>query len=580
MKHKNTLKRMLNLIAKWKSLLLTAVCFSLFTVLTNLLGPLLIGDAIDEMLGVHSVNFSNIMKLIILITFIYILNMASLWVLTVCTNKIAYLSANLLRERLFEKLNTLPLKFYDTVPHGDTISRFINDADIVSDGLLQSISIFLTGTATVIGAIIFMLRMNMIMAFIVILSAFVAYYVAKFVSRKSKKSFKAQAAILGELNGYAEEMLSSQKVVKAFCYENKSIEHFKAVNGELYNAGIKAQFYSSLPNPSTRVVNNMAYGIVGVVGSLLAISGTLSIGNISSFLLYANLFSKPFNEITGVIPQLQSALASAARIFSVLDEASESAVQDVAPASTIHGKIEFNDISFAYEPSKPLITHFNLQVNPGQRVAIVGSTGAGKTTLINLLMRFYDADTGNITIDGRSIYKLRREKVRQSFGMVLQDTWLFSGTIRENISYGKADATDLEVIEAAKACGAHSFIRRLALGYDTGISASGDNLSAGQKQLLTIARVMLTNPSMLILDEATSSIDTITELHIQKAFTKMMKGRTSFIIAHRLSTIKDADLILVMEKGNVVESGTHHELLTANGAYAHLYNSQFSYNKS
>ncbi|MDF2613067.1 MAG: sugar transporter ATP-binding protein [Clostridia bacterium] len=576
MNQKDTLKRVLDLVTKSKVLLFTSICFTLLTVLANLFGPLLIGKAIDNMLGFNSVNFKMILRILMIVSLIYILHAISLWIVTVCTNKIAYHTTNLLRKRLFDKLNTLPLKFYDSTLHGDTMSRFINDADIVSDGLLQSISVLLTGIATIIGAAILMFRMHVFMALIVILSAPLSYYAARFVSIKSKISFKAQAALLGKLNGYAEEMISSQKVIKAFCYEDKSMQCFKTLNSELYEAGVKAQFYSSLPNPSTRVVNNIAYGVVGVVGSLLAIDGSLSIGNISSFLLYANLFSKPFNEITGVIPGLQSALASAARIFSLLDEKCETPAQDLSVISNPIGEIDFKNVSFSYDPHKTLINSLNLHVKAGSKVAIVGSTGAGKTTLINLLLRFYDVTSGDIMVDGMSIYKLSRENLRKNFGMVLQDTWLFKGTIKENITYGNPDAKDAQIIEAAKSCGAHSFIKRLPKGYDTTLSDLGDSLSAGQKQLLTIARVMLTKPSILILDEATSNIDTITELHIQKAFTKMMQGKTSFIIAHRLSTIKDADLILVMDKGNVVESGTHLQLLDAKGTYARLYDSQFA----
>lgn len=577
MKYKGSIYRIFTIIAQLKKLFFIAVIFALITVLANLFGPILIGTAINQMVGPGEVIFQEILKYLVVIVGVYIIGSLSLWIVTVCTNKIAYHTSRTLREKLFEKLSTLPLKFYDATAHGDIISRFVNDADAVADGLLQSISVLLTGAVTIIGAIIFMLNMNAVMAVIVILSAPISYYVAKFISTISRESFKNQAAIVGKLNGYAEEILSSQKVVKAFCYEKESSDVFESMNSELYRAGFKAQFFSSLSNPSTRLVNNMAYGVVGIVGAALAIKGSLSVGVISTFLLYANLFAKPFNEITGVIPQLQAAIASATRLFHLLDVDGESNLNEETDVPTLtQGAVHFKNVNFGYVPEKPLIKNLNLEVRAGSKVAIVGSTGAGKTTLINLLMRFYDIDSGDILIDGTSIFSMSREKVRESFGMVLQDTWLFKGTIRENITYGKPHATEGEMFRAAKASGAHSFIRRLSLGYDTIISDSGDNLSQGQKQLLTITRVMLTNPKMLILDEATSNIDTLTELHIQSAFSKMMQGKTSFVIAHRLSTIKDADLILVMDKGDIVESGTHDELLEKNGVYAKLYNSQFA----
>ena len=578
MSHQNVFKRILMVISNQKKKVIFSVILALISVIANLLGPWLIGKAIDAMLGIKAVDFSAVMQLLFAILLTYIVYSASLYLLTVCTNKIAYDTSNKLRKQLFKKLNTLPLKFYDTTPHGDVISRFINDCDSVSDALLQSIATCLTGMITIAGAILFMVRLHYLMALIVILSAPLSYFVAKFISTQSRANFKVQADILGELNGYAEEIISAEKVVQAFNYESRSILHFNAINDRLYKAGVKAQFYSSLTNPTTRVVNNIGYTIVGIVGACLAIQDLLSVGAISTFLLYANLFAKPFNEITGVIPQIQSAFASLKRIYAVLSEQEEEEVPPLAEPVQFKGEVIFKDVCFSYHSGKTLISSLNLHIKPGQRVAIVGGTGAGKTTLINLLMRFYDIDAGSITIDGIDIYKIPRKNLRENFGMVLQDTWLFNGTIKENIAYAKSDASLEEIIQAAKASGAHSFIKRLPKGYDTIISETSGNLSEGQKQLLAITRVMLTNPSILILDEATSNIDTITELHVQKAFLKMMKGKTSFIIAHRLSTIKDADLILVMDKGSVVESGTHTELLNRNGAYAQLYYSQFKNN--
>ncbi len=575
MRIKGILNKILKVIANQKKRIILSACLALISVIANLFGPWLIGKAIDAMLGMQAVNFSLILQLLFAILITYIVYSISLYLLTICTNKIAYDTSHKLRAKLFRKLNTLPLKYYDTTPHGDIVSRFINDCDTVSDALLQSISTFLTGIIMIAGAIIFMLRLHVLMAFIVILSAPLAYYVAKFITMKSKSSFQAQADILGELNGYAEEMISAEKVVQAFRYEPKSINHFKKINEKLYLAGIKAQFYSSLTNPTTRVVNNIGYTVVGIVGAYLAINDALSVGTISTFLLYANLFSKPFNEITGVIPQIQSAFASLVRIFTILDESEEEKVKPLTRPLKFKGEVVFHNVCFSYDPSKMLISSLNLHIKPGQKVAIVGGTGAGKTTLINLLMRFYDIQEGSITIDGVNIYHISRKDLRDNFGMVLQDTWLFNGTIKENIAYAKADASQDEIINVAISSGAHSFIKRLPKGYDTIISEASGNLSEGQKQLLAITRVMLTNPSILILDEATSSIDTITELHVQKAFLKMMQGKTSFIIAHRLSTIKDADLILVMEKGNVIESGTHTELINKKGVYAKLYFSQF-----
>jgi len=573
---KNTVFRILGYAKKYSAFMLLSLLCAIISVVSSLTGPMVIGWAVDNMLGTGAVKFDMLAKNLLILAIIYAGNSFFGWLLTYLTNKIAYNTARDIRIDLFEKLNTLPLKFFDTNPHGDIISRFINDIDAIQDGLLQSISTLLTGIVTIAGSIGFMFYISPIMAVVVLLSAPASFFVARFITNRSQQMFKEQAKILGVLNGYIEEMIGGQKVVKAFGFEDESFERFKEYNNDLYKSGVKAQFYSSLTNPSTRVVNNITYGVTGVIGSLTAISGRISVGGISSFLIYSNLFAKPFNEITGVLNQMQAAIASAQRIFPIIDMEPESPdAPKILESSGTKGHIEFKEVYFAYNPQKPLIKNFNLNVKPGSRVAIVGRTGAGKTTLVNLLMRFYDVDSGAILIDGIDIRNVTRDSLRNNFGMVLQDTWLFNGTIRSNIAYGKPDATEEEIIAAAKAAGAHSFIRRLEDGYDTVINDAGGNLSQGQKQLLTIARVMLIDPPILILDEATSNIDTRTEIHIQKAFMKLMEGRTSFIIAHRLSTIRESDLILVMDNGNIVESGTHEELLKKGGHYAMLYNSQF-----
>jgi ATP-binding cassette subfamily B protein len=561
-------------------LLLGSILSALLSVIATLLGPMLIGKAIDFMKDSGQVDFPSILRILSILLLIYLVASLFSWLLTSLTNQIAYRSVNDMRADLFEKLNQLPLKFFDNTPRGDTISRFVNDIDSISDGLLQGISTLITGIFTILGALGFMLYLNPSMTIVVLLSAPLSFLIARFVTRRTQQMFKQQAKSLGTLNGYIEEIIGGQEVVKAFSYEARSAQQFMSLNDSLYKIGVKAQFFSSLTNPSTRLVNNLTYSAVGIFGSILAIHGKISIGEISSFLIYSNLFARPFNEITGVITQIQASFASAQRIFAILDlpEESPDSFGELKVLPT-QGKISFDHVDFSYNPHHPLIQNFSLTVKPGSRIAIVGHTGAGKTTLINLLMRYYEIDSGTIAIDGTNIQSISRDSLRRSFGMVPQDTWLFTGTVRENLAYGKPDATENEIIAAAKAVNAHSFIRRLPQGYDTVIDDSSDQFSQGQKQLLTIARVMLVNPPMLILDEATSSVDTRTELIIQKAFTELSAGKTSFIIAHRLSTIRDADLILVLDKGNIVESGTHQKLLEKNGAYAHLYNSQFSPNR-
>ncbi|KWX78760.1 ABC transporter ATP-binding protein [Paenibacillus jilunlii] len=572
-----TWKRIIGYTRQHRGIAIAAVFCAILSVIASLVGPLLIGRAVDQMVGPGQVDFARVLRLLLILALVYIAGSFFGWLLTYYTNRIAYRTVYDLRRELFDKLNVLPLKFHDNHPQGDSISRFVNDMDAVSDGLLQGFSTLLTGVVTIAGAMGLMLYISPVMTLVVLLSAPAAFYVARFITTRSQKLFREQATILGGLNGYVEEIVGGQKVVQAFRYEDHSFAEFSARNNELYQTGVKAQFYGSLSNPSTRLVNNITFSVIAMIGSALVIGGHFTVGDLSSFLIYSNLFAKPFNEITGVITQLQSATASAQRIFAILDLPPET--QDVEDARVLgisQGTITFDQVSFAYSQERPLIRNFSLEVKPGTRVAIVGQTGAGQTTLVNLLMRFYDVDNGSIKLDGTDIRAVTRDSLRRNFGMVLQDTWLYGGSIRDNIAYGKPEASEEEVIAAAKAANAHSFIKRLPEGYATKISGSGDNLSQGQKQLLTIARVMLADPPMLILDEATSSIDTLTEARIQKAFLAMISGRTSFVIAHRLSTIREADIILYMKDGDIAESGTHEELLERGGHYARLYNSQFA----
>lgn len=553
---------------------------AIISVVTSLLGPYFIGAAVDCMDPSinEKIDYDGMYLNLAFIAVSYLVNAASLWLLNVLSNKTAYGVSAELRKQMFEKLKKLPLGFYDSVPHGDTLARFTADADTLANGLIQCFSVLISGVVTIIGAVVIMLGIDLFMAAVVIFSAPLAYFVARFVTLKTKSYFKAQVEIVGGLNGYSEEMISNQKMLSAFSYGDTAFAEYKKQNAELYKVGVKAQFFSSLANPSTRLVNNITYAVVGILGcfSILNGSGSVTVGILSSFLIYANIFAKPFNEITGVITNFQESLACSERIFTLLEreEMSDESLLSEAPKS-FGGNVEFKNISFSYLPEKPLINNFNLKVSAGMRCAIVGGTGAGKTTLVNLLMRFYDVNSGNILIDGTSIYSMTRDSLRRNFGMVLQDSVLFEGTIAQNIAYGRPDATPEMIKEAARRSGAHSFIRRLEKGYDTAISEGAKNLSEGQKQLLAITRVMLCNPEILILDEATSSVDTVTEMHIQRAFDEITKNKTSFIIAHRLSTIRDADIILVMENGNVVESGTHTQLLAKNGAYSKLYSAQF-----
>lgn len=570
------LKRILSYTRPYKKFIFIAFISAIINITLTLLTPILIGRGVDFIVGKNNVDFYKLLNILILLLISIIFSALFQLIMTRCTNIVSYKTIKDLRIDVFNKLNELPLKFIDSNSHGSIINGVINDIEIISDGLLQGFSQLFTGVITIVGTLIFMLSINIKIALIVVVITPLSLFTASTIAKHCHSMFRKQSEVRSELTGYVEEMIGNQKVVKAFSYEDRSIESFEEINKRLYKYGQKAQFYSALTNPVTRFVNGIVYAAVGIVGALSAINGNLSIGNLSAFLSYANQYTKPFNEISGVITELQAAFASANRVFKILDEEPE--VQDKSTAIELEnseGSVYINNLCFSYNKDKSLIENFNLKVNPGERIAIVGPTGCGKTTLINLLMRFYNINSGEIKIDNINIDNITRKSTRGLYGMVLQDTWLFSGTVRDNIAYGKEDATLEEVIEAAKSAHAHKFIMKLPKGYDTVLSEDS-SLSQGQKQLLCIARVMLSKPPMLILDEATSSIDTRTEIYIQKAFNKLMEGRTSFIVAHRLSTIKEADLILVMKDGKIIEQGNHKELLKENGFYANLYNSQFA----
>lgn len=573
----SVLKRLLTYIKPYKGYLVLTFISAIISVAFTLLNPVLIGKSIDHVLSPGNVEYDKLLPILVYLGISILLCSIFQLTMTRCTNIITYKTVKDIRIETFNKLNRLPLKYIDGNPHGDIISRVINDIDQISDGLIQGFSQLFTGVITILGTIFFMLSINVSITLVVILITPLSLFVASFIAKHSHSMFKKQSSIRGELTGYIEELIGNQKVVKAFSYEDEAQKDFEEINNRLYDFGVKAQFYSALTNPCTRFVNGVVYAFVGIIGAISAIRGNLSVGQISSFLSYANQYTKPFNEISGVVTEFQAALASASRVFEIIDEEEEKTDKETATVmNNCTGNIEIKDLSFSYSKEKELIKNFNLSVKPGDSIAIVGPTGCGKTTLINLLMRFYNVNSGEITIDSVNIDNITRKSTRGLYGMVLQDTWLYSGTIRDNIAYGKSDATLEEVIEASKAAHAHSFIKKLPNGYDTIISDDGGNLSAGQKQLLCIARVMLSKPPMLILDEATSSIDTRTEIYIQKAFNKLMNDRTSFVVAHRLSTIKEADLIIVMKDGNIIEQGKHEELLAQGGFYSDLYNSQFA----
>lgn len=560
--------------------LIGAIISAVINISLTLYGPVLIGRGVDTITGKGAVNHRGMIPILLMFAATIALSAVFQWIMAYCMNKVTYQTIRDLREQTYRKINKLPLKYIDGHAHGDFISRIVNDVDQVGDGLLQGLTQFFTGIVTILGTFLFMISISPVITVVVVLVTPLSIFVAAFIARISHLQFTQHQLTQGELSGYVEEMLSGQKVVKTFHYEERAQKQFHEINQRLYDCGVKAQFYSALSNPSTRFVNGIVYAAVAVIGSVCAVTGRpapLTIGQITSFLAYANQYTKPFNEITGVITQIQTAFASAERLFNTLDEEEEQ--PDAPQAVTLtqsDGNIDVEHVYFSYRPQVKLIQDMNLKAREGNRIAIVGPTGCGKTTIINLLMRFYDIDSGAIKIDGKDIKTVTRSSLRAMFGMVLQETWLFSGTVRENIAYGCKNVTEEQLIAAAKSAHAHSFIMRLPDGYDTLISEDGGNLSQGQRQLLCIARVMLFDPPILILDEATSSIDTRTEIKIQKAFIKMMQGRTSFVVAHRLSTIKEADTILVMNKGSVVEQGTHEQLLEKNGFYAKLYNSQFA----
>lgn len=572
---KATLNRVLHKIRPYSIFVVCSLLVAAVSVAAQLYIPILCGDAIDKMLGKGNVDLAGVLRIAVSILVVAAVAALAQWLLSVCNNRITFSVSRDLRNEALRKIQTLPLSYLDSHPSGDIVSRMVADVDTFADGLLMGFTQLFSGILTIFGTLLFMLRENVPITLVVVCITPLSLVVAGFLAKRSYGYFQSQSTVRGKQTALVNEMVEGQKVVQAFGHEAESLAAFDEVNGQLQDVSLKAIFFSSLTNPATRFVNNIVYAGVGLVGALYAVRGGITIGQLSVFLSYANQYTKPFNEISGVVTELQNALACAARVFELLDAEDQVPEAENAAALQPDGHVQLQDVSFRYLPDRPLIEGLSLDVQPGQRIAIVGPTGCGKTTLINLLMRFYDVNGGSIKVSGTDIRDVTRASLRGSYGMVLQDTWLRAGTVRENIAYGKPDATMDEVIAAAKAAHAHSFIRRLPDGYDTVIAEDGGNISQGQKQLLCIARVMLCLPPMLILDEATSSIDTRTEVRIQKAFARMMQGRTSFIVAHRLSTIREADVILVMKDGHIVEQGNHDQLLAQGGFYAKLYNSQF-----
>lgn len=575
---KAVLKRVLTHIKKYRILVILSFVCAMITVASTLYAPILTGDAIDLIVGKGLVDFDGIKDIIYTFLMVTVVTVISQWFMNIINNHITYSVVRDIRIEVFNHMEELPLSYIDSHKHGDIVSRIVSDIDQFADGLLMGFTQLFTGIVTILATLGFMIAVNVPIALVVIVLTPLSLFVASFIAKRTYHLFHQQSETRGEITALVDEMVGQQKIVQAFGYEDDALDRFEEINNRLEKDSMSATFYSSLVNPCTRFVNNLVYAAVGIIGAISAIMTGFTVGQLTCFLSYANQYTKPFNEISNVITELQNAMACAGRVFELLDETPQVPEKENAHVLTdTKGAIEIKDVNFSYVKDKTLITNLNLSVKPGMRVAIVGPTGCGKSTLINLLMRFYDVDTGSISVDGTDIRDMTRDSLRQNYGMVLQETWLKSGTIRENIAYGKPDATDEEIVQAAKLAHSDSFIRRLSQGYDTVIAEDGGNLSQGQKQLLCITRVMLLLPPMLILDEATSSIDTRTEIRIQKAFNRMMQGRTSFIVAHRLSTIREADVILVMKDGNIIEKGNHDQLMAQNGFYTNLYNSQFAH---
>lgn len=576
-KNKGTLKKVFSYIGKYKYFLILSMFFAAVTVGLTLYAPILVGKAIDCIIGKGNVDFVNMKSILIKVAVIVVSTALIQWLMNVCNNKITYNVSRDLRKKAFEKIEILPFSYIDTHSKGDIVSRVITDVDQLSDGLLMGFTQFFTGVITIIGTLAFMLSVNVFITIVVVVVTPLSFFIARFIAKKTFNMFSLQSKTRGEQTSFIDEMISNQKVAEAYSMNEENKARFDKINDDLAKYSLKATFFSSITNPATRFVNSIVYAAVALFGAIMAVKGNITVGILSCFLSYANQYTKPFNEISSVVTELQNAIACAARVFELIEEAPE--LPDKADATeleNVKGSVEINNLYFSYNPDRELLKNVNINVEPGKTVAIVGPTGCGKTTLINLLMRFYDPNNGTISVDEVNTQDVTRQSLRQNFGMVLQDTWLKSGTIADNIRLGKTDATDDEIIEAAKKAHAHSFIKRLPNGYKTKIGEDGGSLSQGQKQLLCITRLMLCPPPMLILDEATSSIDTRTEIKIQKAFNTLMKNRTTFIVAHRLSTIQNADLILVMNNGNIIEQGTHSSLYAQKGFYYNLYNSQFS----
>ena len=572
-----TVKKVIIRIKKYWVFLILSIIMATITVASSLYVPILVGNAIDYIIGPSNVNFRLIAQILAEIGVVIGITALSQWIMNICNNKITYHVTRDIRDEAIEKIEHLPLKYIDGHSYGEIVSRVIADVDQFADGLLMGFTQFFSGVMTILGTLGFMLSINVKITLVVVLITPVSFFVASFIAKRTYKMFKLQSETRGEQTALIDEMIGGQKVVSAYCHEEEAVRQFDEINDRLQKYSLNAIFFSSITNPSTRFVNSLVYAGVAVTGAISAIYGRLTVGQLSCFLSYANQYTKPFNEMSGVVTELQNAIACASRVFELIEEEPEAAESSNAVnLENVDGRVDLNDVEFSYVPDKKLIEDFNLHVKKGQKIAIVGPTGCGKTTIINLLMRFYDVNSGSIDVSGVDIRELTRRSLRAGYGMVLQDTWLKSGTIRENIIMGRPDATDEEIIEAAKAAHSHGFIKRLPNGYDTVIGEDGGSLSQGQKQLLCITRVMLCHPPMLILDEATSSIDTRTEIKIQNAFNKLMEGRTSFIVAHRLSTIQSADVILVMKDGHIIEQGNHEELLAKNGFYKKLYESQFA----